>query len=159
MFFFFFHTFQTKHDVKAHRVTSGATVGRMFFRMAWIQFLRIPEVMADSVNAPSLLWEEDKDTESIDLMHDSWTKRDFWHCCSISTTSATEYIVNPMSFYNFYKTFTVMITEWLLFILKIYIYKKRLTSLLKKTNSNVILYYFFFTTLKLIRISWLFFQL
>lgn len=68
----FFHTFKTKHDVEveAHRVTSGATVGRMFFRMAWIQFLRIPEVMADSVNAPSLLWEEDKDTndESIDQM-------------------------------------------------------------------------------------------
>lgn len=117
----FSHPFQTKHDVEAHRVTSGATVGRMFFRMAWIQFLRIPEVMADSVNAPSLLWEEDKDTseESIDQMHDSWTKRD--HFCSFlillfsSTSSATEYTVNPMSFYNFHKTFPVMITGQLWF--------------------------------------------
>ncbi len=56
-----FSPFHTKHDAEAHRVTSGATVGRMFFRTAWIQFRRMPEVIADSVNAPSLLWEEDED--------------------------------------------------------------------------------------------------
>lgn len=88
----FSHPFQTKHDVEAHRVTSGATVGRMFFRMAWIQFLRIPEVMADSVNAPSLLWEEDKDVnEEIDQISAvDWSDQlketisvHFLYCCSI----------------------------------------------------------------------------
>lgn len=50
----------TTFNVETHRVTSGAMVGRMFFKMAWIQLRRIPEVIADIVNAPSLLWEEDK---------------------------------------------------------------------------------------------------
>ena len=40
----------------SYRVTSGAATGRIFFRMAWIQFLLMPDVMADSVHAPSLLW-------------------------------------------------------------------------------------------------------
>lgn len=37
----------------ADLATSGAVEGLTFFMMAWIQFLRIPAVMADRVCTPS----------------------------------------------------------------------------------------------------------
>lgn len=44
----------------AHLVTSGAEVGWTCFTMVWIQFRRMPDVMADRVKAPSLVCTKDE---------------------------------------------------------------------------------------------------
>lgn len=40
----------------SYLVTSGADVGSTCFIMVWIQFRRMPDVMADRVNSPSLVY-------------------------------------------------------------------------------------------------------
>lgn len=44
----------------SYLVTSGAEVGWTCFMMVWIQFRRIPDVMAESVNSPSLVYTKDE---------------------------------------------------------------------------------------------------
>lgn len=44
----------------SYLVTSGAEVGWTCFMMVWIQFRRIPDVIAERVNSPSFVYTEDK---------------------------------------------------------------------------------------------------
>lgn len=44
----------------SYLVTSGAEVGWTCFMMVWIQFRRIPDVMAERVNSPSFVYTKDK---------------------------------------------------------------------------------------------------
>lgn len=44
----------------SHLVTSGAEVGCTCFMMVWIQFRRIPDVIAERVNSPSFVYTKDK---------------------------------------------------------------------------------------------------
>lgn len=41
-------------------VTSGAELGWTCFMMVWIQFRRIPDVMAERVNSPSFVYTKNK---------------------------------------------------------------------------------------------------
>ena len=44
----------------SYLVTSGAEVGWTCFMMVWIQFRRIPDVIAESVNSPSFVYTKDE---------------------------------------------------------------------------------------------------
>lgn len=41
---------------ESYLVTSGADAGSTCFIIVWIQFRRMPDVMADRVNSPSLVY-------------------------------------------------------------------------------------------------------
>lgn len=47
-------------SLELYLVTSGAEVGWTCFMMVWIQFRRIPDVMAERVNSPSFVYKRDK---------------------------------------------------------------------------------------------------
>lgn len=47
-------------SLRLYLVTSGAEVGWTCFMMVWIQFRRIPDVIAERVNSPSFVYTKDK---------------------------------------------------------------------------------------------------
>lgn len=50
-------------------VTSGAVVGRTCFMIVWIQFRRIPDVIAERVNSPSLVYGKRRGQVNIASSH------------------------------------------------------------------------------------------
>lgn len=55
-------------SLRLYLVTSGAEVGWTCFMMVWIQFRRIPDVIAERVNSPSFVYTKDK-AMSVTIFH------------------------------------------------------------------------------------------